>query len=121
MLLDNALGFDQLQPNGHNAKFADALLSGLKAPFTGVLDISSTTPFAALTMRTLQNERNEFLFSTFPVAYVDKAAPSPIVFPELVAGGGYVTEFILSNSGGTASNLTINLYGDDGTSLFVGK
>jgi hypothetical protein len=114
------IGHDLLQPNGHDGKFADTLISGLKPPFAGVLDIYSTTPFAALTMRTLQNERNEFLFCTFPIAYVDRAAPSPIVFPELVAGDGYVTQFILLSAAG-ASSVTLNFYAEDGTALPVGK
>ncbi len=46
-------------------------------------------PFAALTMRSLNNERNDFLLTTFPTADVNWAAPAPIVFPQPVAGGGF--------------------------------
>jgi len=33
--------------------------------------------------------------TTFPIADANQAAPSPIVFPQVADGGGYVTEFIL--------------------------
>ena len=44
----NSQGTLQLIGSGHIAKFADQFISGLPEGFTGVLDISSTTPFAAL-------------------------------------------------------------------------
>ncbi len=109
----------QLAANGHDAKFATDFISGLPAGFTGVLDISSTTPFAALTMRLLRNERNEQLFTTFPIAY-STPAPSPFVFPDLVDGGGYMTQLILL-SGGGSSAVTLNFYGEDGKALAIVK
>ncbi len=107
-------GLLPLKGNGHDAKFADQFIAGLPNGFTGVLDISSTTPFAALTLRSLMNERHEFLMTTFPVADADQAAPSPMVFPQIADGGGYLTEFILISSGPAAST-TFNFYDDYGT------
>jgi hypothetical protein len=99
--------------NGYNAAFADDFATGLPAEFTGVLDISSTKPFAALTLRTLVNERDEFLMTSFPVADANHSGPSPIVFPHIVDGGGYSTEFILLSPSGAAST-TLYLYDDSG-------
>jgi hypothetical protein len=110
----------QLPANGDSAFFADGFIAGLPAGFTGVLDITSSTPFAALTMRSLINERNDFLLATFPIADMTLAAPSPIVFPQIADGGGYVTQFILIGAGG-ASSVTLNYYGEDGKPLAVGK
>jgi len=110
----------QLAASGHNAQFADQLISGLPAGFTGVLDIASPIPFAALTMRSLYNERSDFLVTTFPIADMTRGAPSPIVFPQLADGGGSVTQFILIGAGG-ASTVTLNFYGDTGTPLAVGQ
>jgi hypothetical protein len=92
----------------------------LPPEFTGVLDISSTTPFAALTLRSLMNENDDFLITTFPVADMNQPAPSPIVFPQLADGGGYVTQFILLGTSG-ASSATISYFDNDGTPLAVGK
>ena len=96
------------------------IVAGLPPEFTGVLDIVSPTPFVALTIRSLTNERNDFLMATFPVADMTVAAPSPIVFPHIADGGGYATQFILIGTGG-ASSTTLNFYGEDGTLLAVGK
>jgi hypothetical protein len=104
----------ELNAGGHNAKFVDEFISGLPAGFTGVLDVGSTTPFAALTLRSLMNERNDFLMTTFPVADANQAAPSPTVFPHIVDGGGYLTEFILISAGQAAST-TLSYYDENGT------
>jgi len=110
----------QIPANGHIARFANELVSFLPTDFTGVLDITSSTPLAALTMRSLYNERNEFLLTTFPIADMIQSAPSPMVFPQIADGGGYVTQFILIGAGG-ASGVTLNFYGQDGKPLPVGK
>jgi hypothetical protein len=103
-----------LSANGHTAAFANAFVSGLPANFIGVLDINSSTPFAALTVRSLFNERSDFLMTTFPIADANKAAPAPILFPHVVDGGGYATEFILI-SAGSAANTNLSFYDEKGT------
>jgi Leucine-rich repeat (LRR) protein len=103
-----------LDPHGHTAHFADEFVKGLPEGFAGILDISSTTPFVALTLRSLVNERNEFLMTTFPVANPDSSAPSPMVFPQVVDGGGYQTEFILISSG-SAANTSLIFYDTAGS------
>jgi len=110
----------QLPVNGHSAFFADGFIAGLPTGFTGVLDITSPTPFAALTLRSLTNERSDFLLATFPIADMTAGAPSPIVFPQIADGGGYVTQFIFIGAGG-ASSVTLNYYSENGKPLPVGK
>ena len=44
---------------------------------------------------------------------------SPIVFPEVVDGGGYTTEFILLRAGSSA--MSLNFFGEDGCALNIGK
>ncbi len=109
----------ELAANAHKAKFADELISGLPAGFTGVLDVSSTTPFAALTIRSLNNEDNKFLMTTFPVADVTRPAPSPIVFPQIADGGGYRSEFILISPTGEASS-TLSFFDESGAPMELG-
>jgi hypothetical protein len=84
------------------------------------LDVSSATPFAALTVRSLYNENNDYLMTTFPVADMNQAAPSPVVFPQIADGGGYETQIILLSTDG-ASSTTIHYYDDDGAPLAIGK
>jgi subtilisin family serine protease len=106
--------------NGHTAQLAGQLISSLPSGFTGVLDISSTAPFVALTLRVLTNARGDSLMTTFPVADMTQLAPAPVVFPHIVDGGGYVTQFILL-SAGPAANATVNFYDEKGVPLAVGK
>jgi hypothetical protein len=110
----------QLSANGHSAHFAGEFIAGLPAEFIGVLDVSSTIPFAALTMRSLYNERNDFLLTTFPIAHMTLPAPSPILFPQIADGGGYQTQFLLISAGG-ASSLTLNYHAGNGTPLAIGE
>jgi lysyl endopeptidase len=109
----NSKGSLELSGNGHRARFANELVSDLAAGFTGVLDISSLTPFAALTLRALNNERNHFIMTAFPVADANQAAPAPIVFPQIADGGGYISEFILISSG-DAAGATLDYYDESG-------
>jgi sugar lactone lactonase YvrE len=105
---------------GHSAQFADQLVAGLPDEFTGILDVSSTTPFAPLTVRSLYNESGDYLMTAFPVADMNQMPPLPIVFPQIADGGGYATQFILLGTN-DASNTTIYYYDDSGASLNVGR
>jgi hypothetical protein len=71
-------------------------------------------------MRSLTNERDDFLLATFPIADMTAAAPSPIIFPHIADGDGYVSKFILIGAVGTART-TLNYFGQDGTPLAVGE
>ncbi len=110
----------QLPGNGHSAQFADQFVAGLPPGLTGVLDVASATPFAALTVRSLINERSEFLLTTFPVAGQNQTASSSIVFPQIADGGGFVTQFVLLSAGGASSTI-LNFFSDTGAPLSVGK
>jgi hypothetical protein len=71
-------------------------------------------------MRSLRNERNDFLLATFPLADMAQSAPAPVVFPQIADGGGYVTQFILIGGVGAAS-VTLHFFGEDGMPLPAGK
>jgi hypothetical protein len=109
-----------LNGKGHAAQFVWERISGLPEGFRGVLDIVSATPFVPLTIRALVNERGNFLFTAFPVADVSQPAPSPILFPQIAAGGGTTTEIIML-SASTAGGATLRYFGNTGTPLAIGK
>ncbi len=109
-----------LSAEGHSARFVPQFFSGLPAGFTGVLDISSTSAFVALTLRSLTNSRGDFLLTTFPVADQTRPAPAPVVFPQVAVGGGYTTELVVTTAGGP-SELRLNFYGEDGIPLPIAK
>jgi hypothetical protein len=105
-----------LPARGHSGQFTNQLIPGLPSNFTGVLDISSVTPFAALTLRSLMNQRGDFLITTLPIADYNQPAPSPVLFPHIVDGGGFSTQFILLNPG-DAVDASLVLYNDAGGSF----
>jgi len=84
---------------------SDGVVDGLSDGFAGVLDISSTRPSAALTVRSLRNENDDFLMTTFPITGVNQVAPAPVVYPRIADGDGYTTEFILLNPAGKPTRL----------------
>jgi hypothetical protein len=101
-----------LPANGHTSKFVTDLMPLWPAGVTGVLEVTATEDIAPLTVRSLVNERGEFLMATFPVIDVDPfaAAPfSPLVFPQFADGGGYRTEIILVSPGGSSTVALLQL------------
>jgi photosystem II stability/assembly factor-like uncharacterized protein len=104
--------------DGYKASFADQFVAGLPEGFTGVLDIASTNLFAALTLRSLMNERHEFLMTTFPIADANQAAPVPVFFPHIAEGGGYTAQFIFVNPGEEVSYL-YRLYDETGMPMDI--
>jgi hypothetical protein len=115
-----SLGPISLGSKGHTATFVEQRITGLPAGFRGVLDISGDSPFAALTIRSLVNERGDFLLTTFPIADMNKTAPVPIIFPQIADGGGFTTEFILLGTGASSAT-TLSLFGETGTPLAIGR
>ena len=88
----------------------------LPSLFRGVLRISSNTPISVIGLRERYNERGDFLISTMPA--VDNTPPGldQFVFPQIVAGGGYKTEFVLMSTGGIAQG-TLVLKSQTGSDL----
>jgi hypothetical protein len=105
--------------SGHKAAFAGELVPGLSSGFKGVAEISSSSPFVALTLRSLTNSRGDVLLTTFPVADPSQTAPSPIIFPQIADGSGFTTQFIFISAAGAAS-VSVTFTGDDGSPLSIG-
>ncbi len=105
--------------NGHLAVFLNEIpgLHNVPRSFRGVLRVSSNTLIAAIGLRERYNERGDFVVSATPaIAENTPATTDQLVFPHVVAGGGYTTEFILMSSGG-ASEGTVILTSQSGAEL----
>ena len=112
-------GSTTISPNGHIAMLLNEIpgLKNLPATFQGVLQISSNTSLSAIGLRTRYNERSDFLISTTPaIADNVSATTQELVFPHVVSGGGYTTEFILMNSAGSSQG-TVTLKSQTGSEL----
>ncbi|MBZ5554622.1 MAG: M6 family metalloprotease domain-containing protein [Acidobacteriia bacterium] len=110
-----------LAPMGHDARFVGQLIAGLPDGFTGMLDLSSSSPFTALTLRSLTNGRGDFLLTTLPVVDVNQPPPTPLIFPQIANGGGYQTQIILMGASGATSTVTLSYLGNDGAPILVGR
>jgi hypothetical protein len=101
-------------------------LVGIPAEFTGTLIINSSSPVSILGLKFRGAN-----YSTVPVTDLSPATtPIPVIipgvgglgavlFPQFVTGGGWGTEFAITNT--TATNLTVRLdvFGQSGTPLAV--
>ncbi len=98
----------QVPPSGQAARFVDELFSGLSAPFSGVLRITSAgSPVAVVGLRGRTNERGDFLITTTPPTN-ESATPAALsFFPHIAEAGGWRTQFILF--GGTAGQSSSGL------------
>jgi len=94
-------------------------LASLPASFKGIARISSTngTDLSIVGVRGHWNERREFLFTTTdPNNEVDTA--SDVVFPLIVDGGGYTTQFVLySGNSNEPATGSLNFFSQPGGGL----
>ena len=106
--------------SGHSAQFVGEMIpGGLPEGFTGVADIQGDQQFVALTLRSLNNLRGDFLLTTFPIADANQAAPTPVIFPQIADGDGFQTQFIFLGIEG--ATITVKFLGDDGSPIDIGK
>jgi hypothetical protein len=109
-----------LPGSGQIVGFLSSFFSNLPNPFRGVLRISTTTSgISVVGIRSRYNENGGYLMTTTPPT--NEAAPptsAEMLFPHIVNGGGFTTEFIIfSGTAGQASNGNLQFFRDDGSSL----
>ena len=66
--------------------------------FQGTLSFTSSVPVGVIALRTLVNQRGDFLMSSLPV--IDTTTPpisGPVMVPQFTDGGGWATQIILVN------------------------
>jgi Reeler domain len=109
--------------SGHAAKFLAQIFPAVPNPFRGVLRISTTAAGVSVVgLRARYNERasaEAFIITTTPVS-LEGAPPSSAesMFPQLVNGGGYTTQFILfSGSAGQSSSGNLRFVKTDGSAF----
>jgi len=115
-----ANGSMTLPANGQAAKFLGEILPQVAQPVKGILRITTSGTSAAVAgLRARYNERGDFLITTTaPAAESASPTPSELVFPEIVDGGGYTTQFILFNESTSGSmNGDVRFIRQDGNPL----
>jgi hypothetical protein len=114
-------GSTTIPPNGHLALFLDEIsgMQNLPPGFRGILHVSSDQPISAIGLRIRYNERNELVLATTP-AVPDTVASTTdaYVFPQVVSGMGFSTEFILMNFDAPTGG-TVTIKSQNGTAMPV--
>lgn len=117
---DGSHGLVRLTGQGQVTGSAGELIEGLPRGFTGVVDVTSTTPIVVTALRSLVTLRRDVILSVFPAADLTRESTSPMVFPHVLDGDGYATEFVLLGAG-TPGTAVIKFFGENGLPLTVGK
>ena len=106
--------------NGHAATFLSQLagFGDLEAPFQGLLSVSTDSVFgiAIVGLRVRFNERGDLLATTTP-PFEEQVTKSGLVFPHLVDGGGYTTQFILVSTSDQSTSGRLNFVSQSGDDL----
>ena len=92
--------------------------STLPTPFQGVLRIvGPASGISVVGLRGRTNERGDFLITTTPPSNeAGTPTSADLLFPHLVNGGGYTTQFILfSGTAGQTSNGTLHFFTQNGS------
>ena len=109
--------------NGQRSLFLNQIpgFENLPLPFKGVLRVSTTNPvISVLGVRSRWNERGDFIFTTTPATNENAPAGSQLMFPHIVNGGGYSTQFIMfSGTPSQPTNGNLQIYSQAGSSLNV--
>jgi spore coat protein CotH len=109
--------------NGQAALFLSQIpgFAALAAPFQGVLRISAGAAISVVGLRGRYNERGDFLITTTPpVAENEPVSPGELIFPHIVEGAGYTTQFILYSGGPRpASAGALRFFGQTGQPLIL--
>jgi hypothetical protein len=111
-----------LPARGQRALFLDEIpgLAALPKPFKGIVRVhaSNDANLAVVGLRGNVNERSDFLLTTTAPSNESHPAASSIVFPHVVDGGGYTTQFILfSGTSAEPANSPLNLFSQTGGNL----
>jgi hypothetical protein len=86
----------------------------------GTLEIASDRAISILAMRMSMNQRSEILFTSTPIAdLTTSSSTSPLYFPQMANGGGYVTTVVLLNTSDEPEGGALKLYNNGGSALTV--
>jgi hypothetical protein len=89
-----------IAPRGQIATFLTESPFDVVAPFEGSFSFTSSTSIFVVPLRTLLNERGDFLLTTLPVSD-PRMFETGYVIPQFADGGGWTTEVLLVNPGDT--------------------
>jgi hypothetical protein len=118
---DLAQGNFTMAANTQITKFVTESPFSIGGSFSGTLTFNATAPVAVLALRTLINERGEFLMTTQPVTPLPESiSASPFAMAHFAYGGGWKTSVILVNSTDFALSGSVQFF-NEGTATVAGQ
>jgi Lamin Tail Domain len=88
-----------LPVGGKAAKFSNEIFTSLPSNFRGIVKVTASGNISVAGLRGRYNERGDFLITTVPMSpELTSTSTSDIVFPHIVDGSGYTTQFVLFSS-----------------------
>jgi hypothetical protein len=101
-----------LAANGQTAKFLSE--SPFRAPgFAGTFTFNASAPVGVISLRTVVNERGDFLVFTQTVTPLpDTLSTSAVLMGHFADGGGWTTELVLVNTSDAAISGTVQFLGE---------
>ena len=108
-----------IAPGGQTSHFMQELIAGIPYPFHGVINITSNTPVAVVGLRGDYNTRGDFIITTaMPTDATAAPLSGQLIYPHLVDGGGYTTEFVMySGAAGTSGTGTLKFFAQNGQTM----
>ncbi|PYV12389.1 MAG: hypothetical protein DMG07_17210, partial [Acidobacteria bacterium] len=108
---DTISGTTTIPANDQIAEFLDQARFNSGPSFSGTFTFTSSVPVSAIALRGLNNERNEFLITTLPVAQLSAASGETVTFPNFADGGGWTTQVVLVNPTDDPMSGTVQFFG----------
>lgn len=110
-----------LPPNTALAGYiGDLLENQIPDRFQGHFEIVSAEQFVATSLRTFVSITGDFGFAHLPAVDPAVEPAAPAIFPQVVSGGGYRTEFLFLNPGADPLASQVDFFDTAGKPLAVG-
>jgi hypothetical protein len=128
-----ATGHGALDAGSQHALFIDQLQELLASDFSfgpsyleamryGTLQIDSDQTLSILALRMTRNQKVHILYTSLPIADLQRPSEaSALYFPQVADGGGYTTSLILLNSTDKTQTGMLQFYANNGTPMAVGS
>lgn len=120
-ILQNTIGQRLLlPPNGAvTGSAAELLQNALPAGYRGIVEITSSQPFAVSSIQSVIADRGKFIYTSIPE--LEANGFPPVVFPQFADGSGFQTEFVLANTGIDPIPVEVSLFSSLGDPAAAGK
>jgi hypothetical protein len=84
--------------NAQTARFLNEAPFNIRIDFVGAFTFTATAPVAVVALRTLTNERSEFLIAAQTVVSLIGSTPGDVLLPHFAEGAGWKTQVLLINT-----------------------